>query len=323
MTKKEIVVLDGSYANPGDMSWDFLEAYGKVTIYQDTPHDQVQVIKDQVGEASVVITNKVPLGEEVLRACPELKYIIVSATGYNNVDLPVAKNLGILVSNIPAYSSASVAQHCLALLLYLTNQVNHYSQAVGQGRWQEEGWTFYDQDYPIQELDGKCLGVVGFGSIGQAFARICRALGMNVLAYNRSQSPIGQELACYVSLEDLLAKSDVISLHLPLTAQTRHIIDERALSQMKDGVILLNTARGPLLDPQALADALKDGRVKAAGIDVLDQEPMPRDHPLEGLANCILTPHIAWASQESRQRLLEKIDHNLAAYQAGQPINLV
>lgn len=323
MTKEEIVFLDGSYANPGDLSWDFLEAYGKVTIYPDTPHDQVQVIRDRLKEASVVITNKVPLGEELLRDCPQLKYIIVSATGYNNVDLPVAKDLGISVSNIPAYSSASVAQHCLALLLYLTNQVNHYNQAVQRGRWQEEGWTFYDQDYPIQELDGKILGVVGFGSIGQAFARLCRSLGMTVLAYNRSQSPSGWELATYVSLEDLLAKSDVISLHLPLTDQTQHIIDHQALSQMKEGAILLNTDRGPLLDPHALANALKAGRVKAAGIDVLDQEPMPHDHPLDGLDNCILTPHIAWASQESRQRLLDKIDHNLAAYQAGQPINLV
>lgn len=323
MSELNIVVLDGKYANPGDLSYEALEEFGQLTLHPDTDHQDKPLIQKRIKDAQVVITNKVPLDKETLESTEELDYVIVAATGYNIINLEAAENQGIKVSNIPSYSTQSVVQHTLALLLQLTNQVSHYSQAVQEGRWEESEWTLYDQSEPLTELAGKTLGIIGFGAIGQAFGQLARQLGMDVLAYNRSQNAKGREIANYVDLDHLLKNSDIISLHIPLAPDTEHIINEETISQMKDRVILLNASRGPLVDEEALAQALQAGKVQAAGLDVLAEEPMTENNPLKDAPNAIITPHIAWATKESRGRLLEIIYDNLAAYVKGEPINLV
>lgn len=323
MSQMKIVVLDGQYANPGDLSWEFLNEFGEVTLYPETNHQDNDLILERIEAAEVVISNKVPLDRETLKAAKNLKYVIIAATGYNNIDLDAANELDILVSHIPAYSTQSVVQHTLALLLQVTNQVSYYSSEVEKGRWKKEEWTFYDQSNPLIELSDKTIGIIGFGAIGQAFGRVAKQLGMDVLAYNRSENSSGREIANYVTLEKLLEKSDIISLHIPLSNETEKMINKETIQQMKDNVILINTSRGPLLDEDAVAKALHSGKIAAAGLDVLSQEPMSDNQPLKEAKNCIITPHIAWATKESRDRLLGIIEDNLQGYIENKPINLV
>lgn len=316
----KIVILDGYTENPGDLSWDWLGEFGEYKVYDRTPDDDETARR--IGDAEVVFTNKAPITGAVMDRCPNLKFISVLATGYNIVDCVHAREKGIAVSNVPAYGTASVAQFAIALLLEICHHVAHHSDAVHAGRWSSgKDWSFWD--YPLIELSGKTMGIIGFGRIGQATGRIARALGMRVLAFNRSESEAGRAIAEYVDLDTLLAQSDVIALHCPLFPETREIINAGTISKMKDGVILINNSRGPLVAERDLADALNSGKVAAAGLDVASTEPISPDNPLLSAKNCFITPHISWAPRESRQRIMDCSLDNLRAYAAGAPINVV
>ena len=314
----KIVVLDGDRENPGDLSWGGLAALGDLTVY-DKPVGEKETVK-RIGDAEIIFTNKTLITKGVLDACPGVKYIGVLATGYNVVDCEAAKEKGIPVTNIPAYGTMAVSQHAIAMLLEICNRVGHHAEAVAQGRWQGD-WCFWD--HPLMELDGKTMGIIGFGRIGRQTGRIAKALGMEVLAYSRSECEEGHAIGRYVKLEELLEQSDVISLHCPLFPETKGIINRQTIEKMKDGVILINTARGPLIEEQDLADALNRGKVAAAAMDVVSEEPIRADNPLLKAKNCFITPHIAWASKESRQRIMDCAVKNLKAYLAGKPVNVV
>lgn len=315
-----IVVLDGYTENPGDLSWEGFEVLGNVTVYdRSAPWEVV----GRIGSAEVVITNKVALDASVLEACPSIKYIGVLATGYNVVDVNVAKQKGIAVTNIPTYGTAAVAQFAMALLLEICHHVGHHSTTVHAGTWTKCP-DFCYWDYPLIEMAGKTMGIIGFGRIGQSVGSLAQAFGMNVLAYDAYQNPDFENERCeYVDLQALLEKSDVISLHTPLAAQTQGIINAASIATMKDGVIILNTSRGPLINEADLAQALKSGKVLAAALDVVSSEPIQPDNPLLGLENCIITPHIAWAPKESRQRLMDIAVQNLKSYLQGSSVNVV
>lgn len=318
----KIVILDGYAENPGDLSWDGIRRLGELTVYDRTPLQDTEEIQRRIGSAEVVLTNKTPLSRATIERAPHLRFIGVLATGYNVVDLAAAKERGIPVSNVPSYGTAAVGQFAIGLLLEICHHIGHHDQAVHAGRWEKSAdWCFWD--YPLIELQGKTMGIIGFGRIGQTTGRIARALGMEVVAFDRHPKESGKAIADYVSLEELLEKSDVISLHCPLFPDTRGIINRNSIAKMKDGVILLNNARGPLIVEQDLADALNSGKVYAAGLDVVSSEPIQGDNPLLRAKNCIITPHISWASRESRQRLLDIVTDNLKAYAAGKPINVV
>ncbi len=314
----KIVVLDGDRENPGDLSWEGLSALGDLTVY-DKPVGEAETVK-RIGDAEIVFTNKTLLTKAVLDACPHVKYIGVLATGYNVVDCEAAKEKGIPVTNIPAYGTMAVSQHAIAMLLEICNRVGHHADAVAQGRWQGD-WCFWD--HPLMELDGKTMGIIGFGRIGRQTGCIAKAMGMKVLAYSRSECEEGRAIGRYVELEELLEQSDVISLHCPLFPETKGIINRQTVEKMKDGVILINTARGPLIEEQDLADALNSGKVAAAAMDVVSEEPIRADNPLLKAKNCFITPHIAWASKESRQRIMDCAVENLKAYLTGKPVNVV
>ena len=319
----KIVILDGYEVNHGDLSWDGLKEFGELTVYDRTKRDPAEIIA-RIGDAEMVLENKAPMTREVMDACPNLRYIGELATGYNNVDVAAAKEKGIVVSNIPAYSTMSVAQLVFALLLEICHHAAHHNDLVHQGAWANCGSTmFYDHDYPLIELDGKTLGIIGFGKIGQAVARIAKAFGMNVLAYSRSVREEAKGLGTYVTLDELLAKSDVISLHCPLFPETKGIISSENIAKMKDGVIILNTSRGPLINEQDLADALRSGKVYAAGVDVVSEEPMKNDNPLMDAPRCIITPHMAWMPTEARIRLINIAVGNVKAFAEGKPVNQV
>lgn len=319
---KQIVLLDGSYANPGDLSWGPVEELGEMIYYDDTDHEDVEEIVNRIAKAEVVVTNKVKLTSDILERLPNLELIVVSATGVNNIDVGAASQAGVKVANVPSYSTASVAQHTIALILEMTNKVGSHHERVQAGEWSQKGqWTFFDT--PLVELSGKKMGIIGFGEIGQKVGQIAKAFGMEVLAYNRSQSEQGREIATYVELDYLLQHADIISLHLPLTDQTQQLIDEKALNQMKDDAILVNTARGPLVDEHAVAQALSDKRLYAFIADVATTEPIPSTHPLLKARNAIITPHMAWSTQESRGRLIAGIAENIKAYLEGYPKNIV
>ncbi|MFL2105054.1 D-2-hydroxyacid dehydrogenase [Desemzia sp. FAM 23991] len=318
----KIIALEGYTTNPGDLSWEGLNELGDVTIYDRTSLTNEQEIIDRIGDAEVVLTNKAPLTKKVISACPSLKYIGVLATGYNVVDVKTAQEKNIVVTNVPDYSTQSVAQMTIALLLEICQQVGHHNQAVHEGKWEEHpDWTFFD--YPLIELSGKTIGIIGFGSIGQATAKIAQAMGMEVLAYNRSQSEEGKKLATYVELDELLEKSDVISLHIPLVEETEALINQETIFKMKDGVILLNTSRGGLLDEEAVAEALNNGKIYAAGVDVVSTESIESTNPLLKAKNVFVTPHIAWATKESRARLIEIAVDNIKQFINGKPENVV
>ena len=317
----KISVIDGYTENPGDLSWDGLRALGDVVIYDHSTKDETEIIR-RIGDAEIVVANKSPISRRVLDACPNAKYITIQATGYDPIDYVYAREKGIPVSNVPTYGTASVAQFAIALLLEICGHAAHHSDAVHAGRWAESGeWTFWD--YPMIELAGKTMGIIGFGRIGQNVGRIAKALGMNVIAFNRSRSAEGAEIAEYVELDELLHRADVISLHCPLFPETRGIINRETISKMKDGVIIINNSRGPLVVEQDLADALNSGKVYAAGLDVVSSEPISADNPLLEAKNCLITPHISWAPKESRQRIMDCTVENIRAFQAGKPQNVV
>ena len=318
----KIVVLDGFTENPGDLSWDGLAALGELTVYDRTSLTDEQEIIARIGDAEIVYTNKTPITASILDACPGVKFISVLATGYNIVDCAAARERNIPVTNVPAYGTAAVGQFTIALLLEICHRVAHHSDAVHAGRW-ENSRDFCFWDYPLMELAGKTMGIIGFGRIGQQTARIAKALGMEILAYSRTETDAGKELAAYVDLDTLLARSDVISLHCPLFPETKEIINRETIAKMKDGVILLNTSRGPLIVERDLADALNSGKIYAAGVDVVSVEPIHSDNPLLAAKNCLITPHIAWAPKESRQRIMDCAEANLKAFLAGSPINEV
>jgi len=318
----KIVILDAYTENPGDLSWAPLEKLGQLRIYDRTnTSDQAEII-DRIGDAEVVITNKTPITESILSACPTIKYIAVLATGYNVVDIGAAKARGICVSNVPAYGTASVSQYSIALLLEICHHIGHHAQTVAEGKWQNSiDWCYWD--YPLIELDGKTIGIIGFGRIGQAEGRIAKALGMRVLAYDLFQSTAGSEIGTYVTLDELFAQSDVVSLHCNLTPENTELINKNTIAKMKDGVILINNARGPLLNEQDVADALNSGKIAAAGLDVVYTEPIRVDNPLLKAKNCIITPHISWAAKDSRQRILDCTVDNVRSYMDGRPQNVV
>lgn len=314
----KIVILDAYAANPGDLSWDEFAALGELTVYDRTAPEDVAA---RIGDAEVVFINKVRLTDDIFAACPNLKLVSILATGYNIVDLAAAKHRGITVCNVPGYSTRAVVQMTFALLLEICQQVGLHSGAVHTGRWQTcPDFCFWDR--PLIELDGKTMGIVGYGAIGSAVGTVAQALGMKLLVTARHEKPV-PEGARFVSLPELLAQSDVVSLHCPQTAENARMIDAGALAQMKDGAILLNTARGGLLDEQAVADALRSGKLLAAGMDVVSAEPIRADNPLLTAPNCFLTPHIAWAPLETRRRLQAISAENLRAFLAGKPQNVV
>lgn len=314
----KIVILDAYAANPGDLSWDEFAALGELTVYDRTAQEDAAA---RIGDAEVVFINKVRLTDEIFAACPNLKLVSILATGYNIVDLAAAKRRGITVCNVPGYSTRAVVQMTFALLLEICQQVGLHSGTVHTGRWQTcPDFCFWDR--PLIELDGKTMGIVGYGAIGSAVGTVAQALGMKLLVTARHEKPV-PEGARFVSLPELLAQSDVVSLHCPQTAENARMIDAGALAQMKDGAILLNTARGGLLDEQAVADALRSGKLLAAGMDVVSAEPIRADNPLLTAPNCFLTPHIAWAPLETRRRLQAISAENLRAFLAGKPQNVV
>jgi glycerate dehydrogenase len=313
----KIIILDGYTENPGDLSWAGFEEMGELKVYDRTP---AELVAERIGDAEIAITNKTPVSEETLDTCPNVRYIGVLATGYNIVDVEAARKQNIVVANIPTYGTDAVGQFAIALLLEICHHIGHHSEAVNAGRWQSNpDWCFWD--YPLIELAGKTMGIIGFGRIGQTTGRIASAIGMRIIAYDEHPYDSGRQIAEYVALEELLAQSDVISLHCPLFPSTESMINKNSIAKMKDGVIILNNSRGPLIVEQDLADALNSGKVYAAGLDVVSSEPIKGDNPLLKAKNCIITPHISWAPKESRQRLMDIAVGNLKAFLDGNPVN--
>lgn len=315
----KITILDGYGLNPGDLSWDWLNKYGEVKIYDRTSPSELM---ERAADADAIFTNKVVINAETLSSLPNLKYIGVLATGYNIVDVKTAKRLGITVTNIPAYSTDSVAQMVFAILLTITNRVEHYAVENRKGRWSNNP-DFCYWDSPLMELAGKTLGIVGLGNIGKAVARIANAFGMKVVAFTskkQEELPVGIQK---VTLDQLFSESDVLSLHCPLTPETNNMVNAERLNLMKPTAILINTGRGPLIDEQAVANALKAGKLGAFGADVLSSEPPAEDNPLLSAPNAFITPHIAWATVEARRRLMEICEGNLSAFVSGTPRNVV
>ncbi len=317
----KLVVLDGYTENPGDLSWDALRRFGELTVYERTSDDQSEVA-ERIKGADIVVANKTPIRAEVINSAGALKYITILATGYDIVDVAAARARGIPVSNVPSYGTAAVAQFAIAMMLEICHHVAHHSETVHAGRWEScADWCYWD--YPLIELAGKTMGIIGFGRIGQQTGRIAKALGMHILATGSRPTDAGREIADYVELDELLARSDVISLHCPLFPSTRGIISRENIARMKDGVILLNNSRGALVDEQALADALNSGKVYAAGLDVVSTEPIRGDNPLLKAKNCFITPHISWAPKEARERIMDCTVKNIEAFLDGKPVNVV
>lgn len=312
----KIVIMDGHAMNPGDLSWDFLKEFGTVAYYDRTYGEALTI--ERIGDADIILLNKTPITDSILAGCPNLKLICILATGYNVVDCDAAARRGVRVCNVPGYSTDSVAQFTFALLLELCCHVGLHNDSVHAGEWTACPDFCYWKT-PQMELAGKTMGIIGYGSIGKAVGRIAQAFGMRVLAYSRTHHK-GIE---YVDLDTLLAQSDVVSLHCPLFPETRHIINTDTISKMKDGAILLNTARGPLIDEAAVAQALASGKLSGAAMDVVDSEPISADSPLLTAPNCIITPHIAWAPIETRQRILDITAENIRAYLNGTNLNVV
>lgn len=316
----KIVVLDGYALNPGDLSWDELKQLGETEIYDYTPFDKTI---ERAEGADIVLTNKTPLMEREISQLPRLKYIGVLATGYNVVDVEAAKKRNIVVTNVPAYGTKSVAQMTFALLLELTQHVQRHSDAVFNGEWTNSR-DFCFWKYPLIELDGKTMGIIGFGNIGQAVADIAVAFGMNVLGYSRRRTDQSHRKNFrWAELDELLAESDVVSLHCPLTPETKGIVNIETLRKMKKSAFLINTGRGPLVVEEDLAYALNNDIIAGAGLDVLSVEPPKADNPLFCAKNCVITPHIAWATKEARLRLMHTAVENVKAFLKGEPVNVV
>ncbi|MBV4431821.1 D-2-hydroxyacid dehydrogenase [Clostridium tyrobutyricum] len=319
----KIVVLDGYTLNPGDLTWDGFKSFGDIKVYDRTPEDCPDLIKERAGDAEIILINKFPISKHTLASMPNLKYIGVFATGYNVVDIEETRKRNIVVTNIPTYGTAAVAQMTIALLLEICNHVWIHSEDVRKGGWTNNK-DFCYWKYPLTELKGKTFGIIGYGRIGQATSKIAQALDMNVLAYSRHRDrTLENNTVKYAELDDLLKKSDVVSLHCPLFDSTRGMINKAAISKMKDGVIIINTSRGPLIVEEDLAEALNSGKVHAAAVDVASKEPIEANNPLLKAKNCIITPHIAWAAKESRQRLMDIAVDNLKKFLNGTPVNAV
>jgi len=316
----KIVVLDGYTLNPGDLSWDGLKQIGDVTIYDRTP---VDIIVERAAGAEIVFTNKTPLNKEVINQLPTLKYIGVLATGYNVVDTEAAKENGVIVTNIPGYGTDSVAQMVFALLLELCHHVQFHSEMVRQGKW-SQSVDFCYWDYPLVELAGKTMGIIGFGNIGRKVADIATAFGMKIIGYDTFKTDQShRNNFIWADVNQLLEESDVISLHCPLFPETKGLINKERLQLMKSTAFLLNTSRGPVIVDSDLAEALNNGTIAGAGIDVLSVEPPSKDNPLFSAKNCIITPHIAWATKEARTRLMGIAINNLMTFLNGNPVNVV
>lgn len=316
----KIVILDATALNPGDLSYDCIQQFGDVTMYDRTETEEQTIAR--IADNEIVLVNKVPITERVLAACPNIRLICVQATGYNIVDCDACARRNIPVTNVPSYGTAAVAQFTMALILEMCHRIGLHNHSVHQGDWCKQT-NFCYWLTPQMELEGKTLGIVGFGRIGRAVGKLARAFGMHVLAYNRSECEEGRAIAEYVDLDTLLAQSDVISLHCPQTAATEKMINAVSLAKMKNGAMLVNTARGGLVDENALVDALESGKLRYAAVDVVSQEPMRDDNPLLCTRKCIITPHIAWAPVESRQRLLDCVVENIRAFLEGRPQNVV
>jgi glycerate dehydrogenase len=315
----KIVVLDGHTLNPGDLSWAGLQALGDCTVYDRTDADQTV---QRAGGAEILLSNKTVLSGAMLDQLDGCKYIGVLATGYNIIDIEAAGRNGIIVTNVPTYSTRSVAQMVFAHALNLTQHVGHHGRTVSEGQW-AKSIDFCYWDYPLIELADKTMGIIGLGRIGQATAKLAQAFGMNVIGYDSNPEAQASAQCTPVELDELFASSDIVTLHCPLTDQTQGIVNADRLATMKPTAFLINTSRGPLVDQQALADALNQGRIAGAGLDVLNTEPPPPDNPLLQAKNCSITPHISWATQEARARLLATATENVKAFLAGAPQNVV
>ena len=318
----KIVVLDGYTLNPGDLNWDGIKKFGELTVHDRTDFAPEKVV-ETIGDAEIIFTNKTPLSKSVLEKVSSVKYIGVLATGHNVVDTVAAEELGIKVTNIPTYGTTAVAQFTFALLLEMCHHVGNHSEAVKKGDWTNSP-DFCFWNYPLIELAGKTLGLVGFGRIGQSTAKIAQTFGLYILAYDPYENPdLARETCKYVSLDELLASSDIISLHCPLLDSNMGIINKNTIDRMKDGVMIINTSRGPLVVEQDLCDALDSGKVAGAAVDVVSAEPISANNPLLKAKNCIITPHIAWALKEARARLMDIAINNLSAFISGEPVNVV
>lgn len=315
----KMVILDGHTLNPGDLSFEALKEFGNLSYYDRTP---TQLTAERIGDAEIAFSNKTLIDRSIIESCPNLKYIELFSTGYNVVDIQCAAEKGITVTNIPNYSTNAVAQHVFALILRFTNRVAEHNSRVQDGEWtSSKDFCFYEK---LTELAGKTIGLVGFGSIGHQVARIAAAFNMKILVYTRTEKPLPPEMDIrYTDFDTLLSQSDFVSLHCPLFDETRGMINAEALAKMKSSAILINTARGPIVNQPDLAEALNKGFIGGAGLDVVDVEPMTVDNPLLHAKNCVITPHIAWAALETRQRLLDQVVSNLRAYIEGVPVNVV
>ena len=316
----KIVILDAATVTAGDINFDLYKNHGDLVIYNSTSSDE---IIPRIGDAEIVLCNKSRITEKVMRACPSLRFVGLFATGYNNIDSEFAAANGITVSNAPGYSTDAVAQFTFSLILEHYSRVGEYSASVSQGNWVKAKQFSYFLS-PLRELAGQTIGLIGFGSIGRRVAEIAHAFAMDVLVFTRTPKPeYESDRLRFVSFDELLEQSDIVSVHCPLTEQTRGMLDACAFSKMKPSSYVINTARGPVVDEQALADALNSGKVAGAGLDVVSIEPMREDNPLISAKNCIITPHIAWAPKQTRERLVKLVDENITAYLKGAPINVV
>ena len=319
----KIVVLDGYTENPGDLSWAPLEAFGEVVVYDRTSYEESPLIAERLQGADIAVINKTPISAQTIDRCPDLKAVAVLATGYNVVDYNYAKEKGIAVLNVPTYGTQIVGQYAVGLLLEICAHYGAHDQAVKEGRWEHnDDWCFWD--YPMIELHGKTAGIIGFGRIGQATGRILKAMDMRVIVSDKYPNESGKAIAdAYVDQDTLFAEADVIFLHCPLFPETEGLINRDNIAKMKDGVILINNSRGQLVVEQDLADALNSGKIYAAGLDVVSTEPIKGDNPLLTAKNCLITPHISWAAQAARQRIMDITADNIRAFLAGTPINVV
>ena len=318
----KIVVLDGYTENPGDISWAPLEKLGEVTVYDRTAYEESPLIAERLGDADIAVINKTPISKETIDKCPNLKGIAVLATGYNVVDYDYAKEKGIPVMNVPVYGTDNVSQFAVSLLLEVCSHIGHHSDSVHAGEWASNAdWCYWH--YPMIEVSGKTAGIIGLGRIGVNTAKILKAMNVNVIAYDAFQSEAGKAVAEYVELDELLAKSDFIFLHCPLFPSTQGIINKENIAKMKDGVIIINNSRGPLIVEQDLYDALESGKVAAAAVDVVSTEPIKADNVLLKAKNCIITPHISWATKEARERIMQTTADNVESVINGAPQNVV
>lgn len=313
----KIVVLEGFAVNPGDLSWSALEAFGEVEVYENTEQHQIQ---ERLKGAQAVFVNKLQVDQTFIEKNPSIEYIGELATGFDNIDLEACRRAGITVTNIPTYGSQGVAQFAFALILSLYSKVDYHADLVQKGEWSRRGsFTLHDQ--PVYELYGKTIGIVGYGAIGRALEKIAHGFGMQIIIYDHNSARKEAELGSFVSLEELIRESDIVSLHVPLTADTRSMIGKRELEAMKESAVLINVSRGGIVDEAALKKALDQGEIAGAGLDVVEEEPIPDDHPLLTTDRCIITPHMAWLAKESRQRLLDMAVENFKTYLDGRPQN--